>query len=79
MEKNENLGFLTLEVHPKLFETVYIKKEYLENELRRMLIEINDLDYRELSDYDKGGFDGFNQAVTELLKKVVSTSLDRQK
>jgi hypothetical protein len=57
-------------VHPKLFETTYIKKDYFEQELKRMLLDMGDLEYKELSDYDKGGFDGYNQAVTEMLKKL---------
>jgi len=57
-------------VHPKVFETTYIKKEHLEQELKKMLLEIGDLDYKGLTDYDKGGFDGYNQAVTEILKKL---------
>jgi len=57
-------------VHPKIFETSYIKKEYLEQELKKMLLDISDLDYRSLNEYDKGGFDGYNQAVTEILKKL---------
>jgi len=57
-------------VHPKLFETSYIKKDFLEQELKKMLLEIGDLDYQQLNDYDKGGFDGYNQAVTEILKKL---------
>lgn len=66
-------------MHPKVFETTYIKKEYLETELKKMLLEISDLDYRDLGDYDKGGFDGYNQAVTEILKKIVSTNSEKQK
>ncbi|TGL57469.1 hypothetical protein EHQ58_14410 [Leptospira ognonensis] len=57
-------------MHPKIFESTYIKKEYLEQELKKMLLEIGDLDYKALGDYDKGGFDGYNQAVTEILKKI---------
>ncbi len=57
-------------MHPKLFETSYIKKDFLEQELKKMLLEIGDLDYQQLNDYDKGGFDGYNQAVTEILKKL---------
>lgn len=66
-------------MHPKVFETTYIKKEYLESELRKMLIEISDLDYKDLGDYDKGGFDGYNQAVTEILKKIFSAVSEKQK
>ncbi|MCZ8156126.1 MAG: hypothetical protein O9264_08405 [Leptospira sp.] len=57
-------------MHPKLFETTYIKRDFIENELKKMLLEIGDLDYKALTDYDKGGFDGYNQAVTEILKKL---------
>lgn len=57
-------------VHPKVFETSYIRKEHLEHELRKLLLDMNDLDYRNLNDYDKGGYDGFNQAITLVLKKL---------
>ncbi|WP_411822638.1 hypothetical protein [Leptospira sp. 'Mane'] len=57
-------------MHPKLFDSIYLKKTHLENELKRMLQEIADLDYHDLNDYDKGGFDGYNQALTEILKKL---------
>ncbi|TGK53647.1 hypothetical protein EHQ16_16390 [Leptospira kanakyensis] len=57
-------------MHPKTFETCYIRKEYLEHELRKLLLDISDLDYKELNDYDKGGYDGFNQAITLVLKKL---------
>lgn len=57
-------------VHPKVFETSYIRKEALENELRKLLLDMSNLDYRNLNDYDKGGFDGFNQAITLVLKKI---------
>lgn len=42
----------------------------MELELKRMLLDMSSLEYKALSDYDKGGFDGYNQAVTEILKKV---------
>ncbi|BDA78848.1 hypothetical protein LPTSP3_g17780 [Leptospira kobayashii] len=57
-------------MHPKSFDSIYLKKAYLENELKRMLQDIAHLDYRDLNDYDKGGFDGYNQALTEILKKL---------
>lgn len=57
-------------MHPKVFETSYIRKEYLEHELRKLLIDMNDLEYKDLSEYDKGGYDGFNQAITLVLKKL---------
>lgn len=56
-------------MHPKVFEKIYIRKDYLEDELQRMLMEMSELEYSSLGDYDKGGFDGYNQAVTEMLKK----------
>ncbi|TGN18815.1 hypothetical protein [Leptospira idonii] len=59
-------------MHPRLFETVYIKKEFLEQELKKMLLDMGNLEYRDLNEYDKGGFDGFNQAVTEILRKLCS-------
>ncbi|GBF49128.1 hypothetical protein LPTSP4_06380 [Leptospira ryugenii] len=60
-------------MHPKIFETTYIRKDYLENELRKMLVEMSGLEYKNLADYDKGGFDGYNQAVTEILRKISHT------
>ncbi|EKJ84913.1 hypothetical protein EHQ23_19070 [Leptospira bourretii] len=57
-------------MHPKTFETNYIKKESLEHELRKLLLDMSDLDYKGLNDYDKGGYDGFNQAITLVLKKL---------
>ncbi|EOQ88339.1 hypothetical protein LEP1GSC202_3065 [Leptospira yanagawae serovar Saopaulo str. Sao Paulo = ATCC 700523] len=57
-------------VHPKVFETSYIRKEYLEQELRKLLLGMSDLEYKDLNDYDKGGYDGFNQAITLVLKKL---------
>ena len=57
-------------MHPKEFEAIYLKKESMELELKRMLLDMSSLEYKALSDYDKGGFDGYNQAVTEILKKV---------
>lgn len=63
-------------MHPKEFEKVYIRQDYLEGELKKMLIQMNELDYSSLNDYDKGGFDGYNQAVTEILKKI-STKISK--
>lgn len=60
----------TLLVHPKQFETEYIKKEYLISELSKLLLDFHELEYRELNEYDKGGYDGFNQAITLVLKKL---------
>ncbi|XDD48217.1 hypothetical protein AB3N60_08635 [Leptospira sp. WS39.C2] len=57
-------------MHPKVFETSYIRKEQLEHELRKLLLDINDLEYKDLNDYDKGGYDGFNQAITLVLKRL---------
>ncbi|MCT8332501.1 hypothetical protein NUH30_02330 [Leptospira sp. 85282-16] len=57
-------------MHPKTFETTYIRKDYLEHELRKLLLDMSDLDYKELNDYDKGGYDGFNQAITLVLKRL---------
>ncbi|TGM82006.1 hypothetical protein EHR01_04265 [Leptospira mtsangambouensis] len=57
-------------MHPKTFETNYIKKESLEHELRKLLLDMSNLDYKGLNDYDKGGYDGFNQAITLVLKKL---------
>lgn len=59
-------------MHPKLFEKHYIQKDYLQSELNKMLLEMNELEYSILNEYDKGGYDGYNQAVTELLKKITS-------
>ena len=55
---------------PKQFEHYYIRVDFLENELSKMLKEMEQLDYHSLNDYDKGGFDGYNQGITELLKKL---------
>lgn len=57
-------------MHPKTFETNYIRKEYLEHELRKLLLDMSNLDYKGLNDYDKGGYDGFNQAITLVLKRL---------
>lgn len=38
-----------------------------------MLVEMSGLEYKNLADYDKGGFDGYNQAVTEILRKISHT------
>ncbi len=35
-----------------------------------MLMDMSELEYSSLSEYDKGGFDGYRQAVTEILKKL---------
>lgn len=57
-------------MHPKVFEKIYIRKDFLEDELKRMLMEMSDLEYGSLNEYDKGGYDGYNQAVTEMMKKL---------
>lgn len=59
-------------MHPKVFDKLYIRKDYLEAELNKMLLEMNALEYGSLNDYDKGGYDGYNQAVTEMLKKITT-------
>jgi hypothetical protein len=59
-------------MHPKQFETVYVKREFIEQEIARMQLVMSDLDYKNLSDYDKGGLDGYNQAITEILKRLHS-------
>jgi len=55
---------------PKKFETFYIRRDFIENEINKMLSSMNALDYQSLNDYDKGGFDGYKQGITELLKKL---------
>ncbi|WCL48000.1 hypothetical protein [Leptospira sp. GIMC2001] len=57
-------------MHPKTFDRIYIRKDFFETELNKMLLEMSELDYKNLNQYDKGGYDGYNQAVTELLKKL---------
>ncbi|MDF3820097.1 hypothetical protein P3G55_09315 [Leptospira sp. 96542] len=57
-------------MHPKILETNYIRKNYLEAELRKMILDMGGLEYKDLNEYDKGGFDGFNQALTLVLKKL---------
>ncbi|MCG9874168.1 MAG: hypothetical protein O9346_02855 [Leptospiraceae bacterium] len=57
-------------MHPKTFEKSYIRKDYFEQELSKMLLEMGELEYKNLNEYDKGGFDGYNQAVTEMLRKL---------
>lgn len=57
-------------VHPKVFETLYIRKNYVDEELRNHLKEIQSLNYRSLGDYDRGVYDGYVQAITEILKKI---------
>ena len=59
-------------MNPKQFENHYIRIDYLESELKKMLKEMEQLDYHSLNDYDKGGFDGYNQGITELLRKLDS-------
>ncbi|MCC5813707.1 MAG: hypothetical protein JJT78_03050 [Leptospira sp.] len=59
-------------MHPREFEKVYIRIDYLEEELKKMLAQMNELNYGSLGDYDKGGFDGYKQAVTEMMKKISS-------
>ncbi|EMY78879.1 hypothetical protein LEP1GSC060_1137 [Leptospira weilii serovar Ranarum str. ICFT] len=57
-------------MHPKVFETLYIRKNYVDEELRNHLKEIQSLNYRSLGDYDRGVYDGYVQAITEILKKI---------
>ncbi|EIE01620.1 MULTISPECIES: hypothetical protein [Leptospira] len=57
-------------MHPNHFETVYIRKNIIEEELSKLLKEFSGLSYKSLSDYDKGVYDGYTQAVTEVLRKV---------
>jgi hypothetical protein len=59
-------------MHPREFEKVYIRIDYLEDELKKMLIQMNELNYTSLGEYDKGGFDGYKQAVTEMMKKITT-------
>jgi len=55
---------------PKKFENYYIRREFLESEISKMLNAINSLEYNGLNDYDKGGVDGYKQGITELLKRI---------
>ncbi len=57
-------------VHPKVFETLYIRKNYVDEELRNHLKEMQSLNYRSLGEYDRGVYDGYVQAITEILKKI---------
>ncbi|EKR72700.1 hypothetical protein [Leptospira noguchii] len=57
-------------MHPKVFETLYIRKNYVDDELRKHLKEVQCLNYRSLNDYDRGVYDGYVQAITEILKKI---------
>lgn len=57
-------------MHPKIFEKTYIRVDIIVEYLNKMLLNINQLDYHHLNDYDKGGLDGYNQAVTEVLNKI---------
>lgn len=62
---------------PKAFETVYIRRDYIEKEIDKMLKAVSALDYGSLNEYDKGGFDGYKQGITELLKKIQSKFGDK--
>ncbi|EQA51939.1 MULTISPECIES: hypothetical protein [Leptospira] len=57
-------------MHPKVFETLYIRKNYVDDELRNHLKEMQSLNYRSLGEYDRGVYDGYVQAITEILKKI---------
>ncbi|EMJ96049.1 MULTISPECIES: hypothetical protein [Leptospira] len=57
-------------MHPKVFETLYIRKNYVDEELRNHLKEMQSLNYRSLGEYDRGVYDGYVQAITEILKKI---------
>ncbi|AYV54314.1 hypothetical protein EFP84_01540 [Leptospira kmetyi] len=57
-------------MHPKVFETLYIRKNYVDDELRNHLKEMQSLNYRSLGEYDRGVYDGYIQAITEILKKI---------
>ncbi|PJZ55008.1 hypothetical protein [Leptospira adleri] len=57
-------------MHPKVFETLYVRKNYIDEELRNHLKEMQGLNYRTLNEYDRGVYDGYVQAITEILKKI---------
>lgn len=57
-------------MHPKVFETLYVRKNYIDEELRNHLKEMQGLNYRSLNEYDRGVYDGYVQAITEILKKI---------
>ncbi|ABJ75936.1 hypothetical protein V6Z64_07015 [Leptospira borgpetersenii] len=56
-------------MHPKVFETLYIRKNYVYEELKGHLKEMQSLNYHSLGEYDRGVYDGYVQAITEILKK----------
>ncbi|TGK04139.1 hypothetical protein EHQ53_03045 [Leptospira langatensis] len=57
-------------MHPNHFETVYIRKNIIEEELSKLLKEFSNFEYKSLSEYDRGVYDGYTQAVTEVLRKI---------
>ncbi|EKR89958.1 hypothetical protein LEP1GSC163_0391 [Leptospira santarosai str. CBC379] len=57
-------------MHPKVFETLYIRKNYVYEELRSHLKEMQSLNYHSLGEYDRGVYDGYVQAITEIIKKI---------
>ncbi|MDV6235063.1 hypothetical protein EHQ12_16055 [Leptospira gomenensis] len=57
-------------MHPKVFETLYIRKNYIDDELRSHLKEMQGLNYKSLNEYDRGVYDGYVQAITEILRKI---------
>ncbi|TGJ99202.1 hypothetical protein EHO59_15095 [Leptospira semungkisensis] len=59
-------------MHPTHFETVYIRKNIIEEELSKLLKEFSGFEYKSLSEYDRGVYDGYTQAVTEILRKLQS-------
>ena len=57
---------------PKKFETVYVRRDFVENEVTKMIQAMDSLEYQTLNEYDKGGVDGYKQGITELMKRIQS-------